>query len=58
MVSCHDMKLGEVYTCKDCGLELQVIKECEDAETPADDCECATACGFECCGTPLTLKES
>lgn len=28
MVSCGEMKVGEVYVCKDCGLELEVKKSC------------------------------
>jgi hypothetical protein len=58
MVNCRDMKLGDVYTCEDCGLELKVVKECEDTGTGAEECACTTACGFECCGSPLTPKES
>lgn len=58
MVGCHDMRLGEVYVCEDCGLELEVVKECDDVDTPADECSCATTCAFECCGVPLKVKES
>jgi len=59
MASCHDMKKGEVYTCAECGIELQVIKECRDAGKPAEDCGChddEEPCGFTCCGEPLVLK--
>ncbi len=28
MASCHEMKMGQVYVCEGCGLELQVVKEC------------------------------
>ena len=61
MASCHEMKKGEIYVCEDCGLELQVLKECEDAGTPAEDCECHIAdeaCGFSCCGKPLVKKQA
>jgi len=54
------MKKGEVYTCPDCGIELQVIKECRDAGKPADDCGCHDddePCGFTCCGEALVLKQ-
>jgi hypothetical protein len=59
MPSCHDMKKGEVYICKDCGLELQVVKECKDAGTPAEACACHTdagPCTFSCCGADLVKK--
>ncbi|AEH60133.1 conserved hypothetical protein [Methanosalsum zhilinae DSM 4017] len=54
-VSCFDMKKGQVYTCEECGIELQVIKEC------SEECRIDTGCcaddGFMCCGEPLRLKE-
>ena len=56
MISCHDMKKGDVFMCEECGLELQVLSECRDAESPPDSCGCATDCSFECCGKPLTKK--
>ncbi len=60
MPSCHDMKKGEIYVCKDCGLELQVVKECKDAGTPAEECACHTdsgPCSFSCCGAELAKKK-
>jgi predicted SprT family Zn-dependent metalloprotease len=27
MAHCHDMKVGEVYVCQDCGLELEMVKK-------------------------------
>ena len=59
MPSCHDMKNGEVYVCSDCGIELQVVKECKDVGTPAESCEChatAAPCTFSCCGKELVKK--
>lgn len=59
MPSCHDMKTGEVYTCSDCGIELKVVKECKDAGTPAESCDCHTTadpCTFSCCGKELVKK--
>jgi len=49
-MTCSEMKLGEVYVCSDCGLELKVVKEC-DCET--DSCSCSD---LECCGSGLTRK--
>ena len=31
MPSCHQMKLGQVYVCEECGLELKVVKACKSA---------------------------
>jgi len=61
MLSCHDMKKGDIFTCKDCGLELQVIKECDETETSADECCCspqANPCTFSCCGKELLRKKA
>ncbi|MBN2123831.1 MAG: hypothetical protein JW821_06040 [Deltaproteobacteria bacterium] len=60
MANCHEMKKGEIYVCSECGLELQVVRECKDAGIPAEDCAChATAdpCKFFCCGSDLKKKQ-
>ncbi|MFX1533310.1 MAG: hypothetical protein ACFFDI_03680 [Promethearchaeota archaeon] len=60
MVSCHDMKEGQIYTCEDCGLELKVLKECKECGTSAEECGCSDEtdhCEFSCCGEPLKLKK-
>ena len=49
-MKCSQMKLGQVYTCEDCGLELKVVKECDCTE---DSCSCDDA---SCCGDELKLK--
>lgn len=59
MANCHEMKKGEIYQCKDCGLELQVIKECKDVGKPAEACDCHTdeePCNLSCCGQGLVKK--
>ncbi len=56
MISCHDMKLGQVYVCEECGLELKVVKECRECGEDAADCDCAEPCTFSCCGEELKLK--
>ncbi len=59
MANCHEMKMGEVYTCKECGLELKVIKECRDAGKPATECNChpeGGPCTFSCCGYEMIRK--
>jgi hypothetical protein len=56
MATCHDMQMGQVYTCEACGLELQVIKECDECGTSEEECGCEAPCTFECCGETLKLK--
>lgn len=55
MPACRDMKKGDVFACKDCGLELQVVKECVDCGKPSSSCECGP-CTFVCCNEELQLK--
>jgi hypothetical protein len=51
MAICAQMKKGEIYTCPDCGVELQVIKEC------ADEGKCATdGCKLTCCDREMELR--
>lgn len=57
MPSCHEMKMGQVYVCEGCGLELQVVGECKECGQDADECECEEHCTFSCCGQEMTLKE-
>ena len=52
MTCCTDMEVGQIYTCEDCGLELQVVKGCSDDEGVCSDEECT----FVCCGGELVLK--
>ena len=56
MLSCHDMELGQIYTCEACGLELKVVHECEDRSGDPEGHVCEP-CEFVCCDGPLTLKE-
>jgi len=59
MSSCHDMKKGDIYFCEDCGIELQVVKECAHVGTPADACTGhaeGESGGFVCCNKPLRKK--
>ena len=57
-LSCHDMRMGEVYACGDCGLELRVVKECKEAAKPAEECEHCAQDAFACCGHPMTRKST
>jgi hypothetical protein len=53
------MKMNQVYVCGTCGLELKVVKECNECgtETTSESCGCVEECSFECCGGPMTLQE-
>jgi hypothetical protein len=45
--SCGErLQKGDVYVCKECGLEVTITGEC--------DCE---SCDLMCCGKPLTKKQ-
>jgi len=54
MPSCHDMKLGQVYVCKGCSLEIKVAKECD--ECGAEEEGTCGPCAFTCCGESMKLK--
>jgi hypothetical protein len=57
MTTCHDMRVGQVYVCEGCGLELEVVSECDECGTDPESCECPP-CQFICCGEALELKEA
>ena len=59
MITCHDMKMDEIYYCTDCGLELKVVKTCNHQGCEEDDCDCCSDgenCAIFCCGKPLQKK--
>ena len=59
MLSCSDMKKGDIFACEECGLELQVFKECTDVEATGDQRACRPddgPCTFSCCGKELVKK--
>ena len=49
-MKCSEMKVGDVYACSFCGLEIEVKTECNCSD---DDCRCD---GFECCGEEMSKK--
>ena len=51
MVSCTEMKQGDVFVCKNCGLELKVEKTCSCAQGQT---ECTVP--LQCCGGEMTRK--
>ena len=58
-VHCNDMKVGEIYACGGCGLELKVVKNCNHSgqDECCDACADESAdCTFSCCGAPMTIK--
>ena len=48
MSKCSEMKVGDVYKCDFCGLELEVKTACNCDD---DDCSCS---GLECCGSEMS----
>ncbi len=70
-MECHSMKVGDILVCEDCGLELQVVKTCDEGccEPTAEcgcgcesECDCEeeveTTCVFICCGKELKQKKA
>ncbi|MBN1217159.1 MAG: hypothetical protein JXA99_17195 [Candidatus Lokiarchaeota archaeon] len=55
IVGCHDVKVGDILECPDCGLQLEVKSECKECGTETS-CGCAEDCDFSCCGTLLVKK--
>jgi len=51
MANCGDMKKGDVYVCKTCGLELQVSKTCT-CGTSGHACSVP----LQCCGKDMVKK--
>lgn len=49
MANCCDMKKGEIYTCEDCDIELQVIKQCDSSNEK---------CGIIMCGSSELKKKA
>ena len=56
MVHCHDMKLGQVYVCEECGLELKVEKSCTTTGDHPKGVPC-TECIHVCCSKDMKLSE-
>ena len=48
MSHCSEMKVGDIYRCEACGLELEVKTACSCRE---DECGCSA---MECCGEPMS----
>ena len=61
MPNCHDLKKGEIYTCPDCKMEIQVIKECCDPSEASPDSPCFQPSSKEntlaCCGQEMQKKQ-
>ena len=55
MASCHEMKQGEVYICKECGLELKVVAQCKNHGTSKEAHDHDT-CNFICCEAEMSVK--
>jgi len=58
MVSCHDIKKGQVLFCKECGIEMKVISECKECGEEAKECSCEEHCSFSCCGVEMGIRDA
>jgi hypothetical protein len=52
MANCCDMKEGDIFYCKMCGLELSVKKACTCKEGEEDSCTVP----LKCCNQEMTKK--
>jgi len=52
MANCSDMKKGDIFLCKTCGLELQVSKACSCGTGGKGTCTVP----LQCCGKDMTKK--
>jgi hypothetical protein len=57
MATCDELKKGYTLVCENCGLELQVTKQCADCDSAKGTCS-AEACTFQCHGKPLKVKKT
>jgi len=52
MANCYEMKKGDVFHCKSCGLQLQVTKICSCK--PGESGACSVP--LQCCGKNMEKK--
>jgi hypothetical protein len=57
MVTCNLMKKGDIYMCKECGIQIQVLEECDKAKISSYECSSGSGCSFTCCGEDLVKKQ-
>ena len=55
MVHCHDMKIGKIYVCRECGLELKVEKNCSTDDKLPKGVPCVR-CTHVCCDKDMVLR--
>ena len=53
MANCAEMKVGDLYTCETCGLELQVAKTCSCAA--GEEVSCTVP--LQCCGKDMVKNQ-
>jgi len=54
MANCAEMKVGDLFKCKTCGLELQVVKACSCLV--GEEVSCTVP--LQCCGKDMVKKRS
>jgi hypothetical protein len=55
MANCADMEKGDIFVCKICGLELQVLTPCTCSSAPGKGWE-ACRVPLKCCDQDMTKK--
>jgi hypothetical protein len=58
MVTCNLMKKGDIYMCRECGIQIEVLEECDKAKISSYECSSGSGCSFTCCGEDLVRKQS
>jgi len=52
MANCAEMQKGDIFFCKNCGLELQVTKPCTCGSGSGESC----LVPLKCCNQDMTKK--
>ncbi|MFO7556587.1 MAG: hypothetical protein R6W88_15410 [Desulfobacterales bacterium] len=52
MANCAEMKVGDIYKCESCGLDLQVTQTCSCGSEGEDACSAP----LQCCGKDMEKK--
>ena len=47
---------GDIYMCKGCGIQIQVLEECDKAKISSSECSSGSGCSFTC-GEDLVKKQ-
>jgi hypothetical protein len=51
------MRKGDVYMCRECGIQIKVLEECDKSKISSYECSSSGGCSFTCCGEDLVKKQ-